>query len=222
MNYATQELIDALKAARAAKGLSQRALSERTGVPQSHISKIETGGVDIRLSSLTELARTLDLDLKLVPCKAAAAVDSVVRSIAPTSAATPAVRELNRTLDTVRSLRVVYPELSELRKLQKSLQALKNLRNVGKELKALRDIGRPIRKLKQACVNLAGARQGHAERRHATHYAASILAEQIQVLRRAAGAEEELHDQLADTTPEQPSPSRPAYRLDDDEANGHS
>ena len=57
MLYATQGIIDTLKSARTAKGLSQRALSERTGVPQSHISKIEGGGTDIRLSSLTELAR---------------------------------------------------------------------------------------------------------------------------------------------------------------------
>ena len=34
------------KAAREASGLSQRALSDLVGVPQSHISKIEKGGVD--------------------------------------------------------------------------------------------------------------------------------------------------------------------------------
>ncbi len=86
MNYATQDIIDTLKGTRTAKGLSQRALSERTGVPQSHISKIESGGTDIRLSSLTELARALDLDLRLVPRKAVPAVDSVVRSTVPTAA----------------------------------------------------------------------------------------------------------------------------------------
>ncbi len=219
MSYATQELIDALKAARAAKGLSQRALSKRTGVPQSHISKIETGGVDIRLSSLIELARTLDLDLKLVPCKAAAAVDSVVRSTAPAVAAMPAVKELNRTLDTVRNLRYVYPDLSELKKLQNSLQALKGLRNVGRELEALRDIGRPIRKLKQALEKLAGERQGRAEQQKATPYAARIPAEQLLALRRAVGTVQNLHNQLVDTIPEQPLPPRPAYRLDDDGAN---
>lgn len=43
MAYASEEIINALKKGREAKGLSQRALSARTGVPQSHISKIESG-----------------------------------------------------------------------------------------------------------------------------------------------------------------------------------
>ena len=107
MNYATQDIIDTLKGTRTAKGLSQRALSERTGVPQSHISKIESGGTDIRLSSLTELARALDLDLRLIPRKAVPAVDSVVRSTVPTAAPTPAIKELNRALDAIRNLSTV-------------------------------------------------------------------------------------------------------------------
>lgn len=82
MTYANEEIINALKSARGAKGLSQRALAARTGVPQSHISKIESGNADIRLSSLIELARALELELKLVPRKAVPAVDSVVRSTA--------------------------------------------------------------------------------------------------------------------------------------------
>jgi len=64
MSYVTEDIIRELKQAREAKGLSQRALSQRTHVPQSHISKIESGGTDIRLSSLIELARALDLELK--------------------------------------------------------------------------------------------------------------------------------------------------------------
>jgi transcriptional regulator with XRE-family HTH domain len=79
------ELIDqiatSLKAARKAKGLSQRALSERAGVPQSHISRIENGGVDLRVSSLVELTRALDLEVTLVPRKAVPAVKSIVRSV---------------------------------------------------------------------------------------------------------------------------------------------
>ena len=80
MTYATEDIIYALKSTREAKGLSQRALSARTGVPQSHISKIESGGADIRLSSLIEIARALDLDLRLIPRKAVPAVDHIVRS----------------------------------------------------------------------------------------------------------------------------------------------
>jgi transcriptional regulator with XRE-family HTH domain len=78
-------IIEALKAARTRKGLSQRALSQLVGMPQSHISKIEAGQVDLQLSSLTELGRVLELELRLVPRKAVPAVDSVVRSVAPST-----------------------------------------------------------------------------------------------------------------------------------------
>jgi len=37
------------------------------GQPQSHISAIETGKVDPRLSSIVEIARQLDHELVLVP-----------------------------------------------------------------------------------------------------------------------------------------------------------
>lgn len=79
------KIIEALKEARVQKALSQRALSQRIGMPQSHISKIESGQVDLQLSSLTELARVLELELRLVPRRAVPAVDSIVRSVAPSS-----------------------------------------------------------------------------------------------------------------------------------------
>ena len=74
------EIAKTLKSAREAKGLSQHALARIAGVPQSHISKIEAAGVDLRTSSLTVLARALDLELTLVPRKSVPAVDSIVRS----------------------------------------------------------------------------------------------------------------------------------------------
>jgi transcriptional regulator with XRE-family HTH domain len=74
------EISRTLKAAREAKGLSQRALAKMAGVPQSHISKIENTGVDLRISSLAEIARALDLELTLVPRKTVPAVKSIVRS----------------------------------------------------------------------------------------------------------------------------------------------
>ncbi|SDG97374.1 helix-turn-helix domain-containing protein [Pelagibacterium luteolum] len=80
---AGHDIPEALKEARARKGLSQRALGELTGLPQSHISKIESGAVDLQLSSLVQLARVLDLEVRLVPRKAVPAVDSVVRTTTP-------------------------------------------------------------------------------------------------------------------------------------------
>lgn len=55
-----------LKKAREKKGLSQRVLSEKTGLTQSQISQIENGKVDLQLSSFIELARSLDLEPMLI------------------------------------------------------------------------------------------------------------------------------------------------------------
>ena len=75
------EIIEAIKEARTSKGISQRALSNLTGVTQAHISNIENGGVDIQLSSLTQIARALDLEVKLVPRKSLPAVDTIIQSV---------------------------------------------------------------------------------------------------------------------------------------------
>ena len=80
MSYAIEYIASALRKAREAKGLSQRELGKKAGVPQGHISKIENGAVDLRLSSLVALARTLDLELALAPRKVVPALKSLARS----------------------------------------------------------------------------------------------------------------------------------------------
>ena len=85
MSFAIRHLTRALKAARKDKGLSQRDLCAKTGIPQSHISKIESGAVDLRLSSLIEFARMLDLEVTLVPRKLVPAVQSLIRGAAGVS-----------------------------------------------------------------------------------------------------------------------------------------
>ncbi len=80
MNYSTEHIVRALKKAREEKGLSQRELGRKAGVPQGHISKIENCAVDLRVSSLIALARALDLELTLVSRKSLPAVKSLVRS----------------------------------------------------------------------------------------------------------------------------------------------
>ena len=82
MSYEIEHIARALRKAREAKGLSQRELGKKAGVPQGHISKIENGTVDLRLSSLVALARTLDLELALVPRKVVPALKSLARGSA--------------------------------------------------------------------------------------------------------------------------------------------
>ncbi len=56
-----------LRDARRDRHLSQKSLGTRIGLPQSHVSAIETGKVDPRLSSIIEMARQLDQEVMLVP-----------------------------------------------------------------------------------------------------------------------------------------------------------
>ncbi|MCL2449291.1 MAG: helix-turn-helix domain-containing protein, partial [Polyangiaceae bacterium] len=71
-------LAEQLKAARLACKLSQKAVGERLGLPQSHVSAIENGKVDPRLSSVVELARVLDLEPMLIPRAHVLAVRALV------------------------------------------------------------------------------------------------------------------------------------------------
>ncbi|MCE2597098.1 helix-turn-helix transcriptional regulator [Motilimonas cestriensis] len=80
MSYVTEQIIESLREARIQKGLSQRELSAISGVPQSHISKIESGNVDLRVSSLITLSRVLDLELFVAPKKYVPAIKSIIRS----------------------------------------------------------------------------------------------------------------------------------------------
>lgn len=81
VSYINDQILESLREARSRKGLSQRELSARSGVPQSHISKIESGGVDLRVSSLIALARALDLELFVAPKKSVPAIKSIIRSV---------------------------------------------------------------------------------------------------------------------------------------------
>src|SRR6202007_398657 len=74
-----QYLAAGIRSARQAKGFTQRELGQRVGLPQSHISKIETGAVDLTLSRLAEIARALELEIKLVPRSVLPAVEAVIR-----------------------------------------------------------------------------------------------------------------------------------------------
>lgn len=80
MNYSLEQILKDLREARSRKGFSQRELSARSGVPQSHISRIESGDVDLRVSSLIALARVLDLELFVAPKKSVLAIKSIIRS----------------------------------------------------------------------------------------------------------------------------------------------
>lgn len=69
----------ALKQARVARRWSQRELGSRLGLPQMHISGIESGKIVPRYDTLLELVRILDRDLLMVPRALVPAVQSLIR-----------------------------------------------------------------------------------------------------------------------------------------------
>ena len=69
----------ALKKARKAKKLSQQEAARRIGITQSHLSKIEKGTIDPRLSTFNQLALVLDLEPVLVPRVYNLAVKTMIR-----------------------------------------------------------------------------------------------------------------------------------------------
>ncbi len=73
------KIIEALQQARKAKNISQDALSRVLGLPQSHLSKIESGKTDPRLSSVEALAHALEMEVVLVPKRYIPAIRAITQ-----------------------------------------------------------------------------------------------------------------------------------------------
>ncbi len=143
MSYATEQIASTLRAAREAKGLSQRELSAKSGLPQGHISKIENGAVDLRVSSLVALARVLDLELTLVPRKSVSAVQSIVRSSAQSTppdgeTARQTRKELARLQNAISHLPTELLPKNELEQLQHQARELLQFRLFRSDIEAIR------------------------------------------------------------------------------------
>ena len=200
MSYEIEELAKALKTARISKNLTQRALSQRAGVPQAHISRIERGAVDLRLSSLIAVARVLDLEVALVPRNVLPAVQSVVRSSELTAAARPAspvVKELQRLRQIVGAMSELKQGATEFAQLDRQIRELQRFPLTNEHLVALktatgtlqhyRSDGKGTETIHQVLLNLQGLRNAIA------HQAESTTV---------------------------PTAARPAYTLDDEPDNG--
>lgn len=198
MSYVIEHIARTIKAAREAKGLSQRALSEKAGVPQSHISRIESGAVDLRVSSLVELGRVLDLELMLVPRKATSAVQSIVRSSAESApsdddTSRQALKELKRLQDSIAGLSQLYPAVTELAQLQRQVRELQHFRIPRYDQEAIRDAFKAVKSFKDTTAGLKAISDAYA---------------QLRTVRNA------LAHGIADST--ETESVRPAYSLDED------
>lgn len=68
-----------LRAARKARGWSQAELGRHVGLPQMHISGIESGKIVPRFDTLLDLTRTLGYDLLMIPRALVPAVQAMRR-----------------------------------------------------------------------------------------------------------------------------------------------
>jgi len=159
MSYSLEEIAGTLKSARQKKQLSQRELSEKVGLPQSHISKIENARVDLKLSSLNELARALELELVLVPKKVLPAVQSLTRTArdsdhivkARSSAETRAFRRLQRSAEQLQKLQ---PNLKALRQIERNAEQLRRLQLPSTSFEQIRQAATQLEKFQKTWKDL--------------------------------------------------------------------
>jgi transcriptional regulator with XRE-family HTH domain len=117
-----------LKNAREARGLTQRALAERVGIPQSHLSRIEQGRVDLQLSTLQQLARALDLEWVLVPRQSLPPIDALTnRTVDPNPEGSSERRQLELLHSKACMLSKRFPGIPILKRLVHTLTALRSL-----------------------------------------------------------------------------------------------
>ena len=199
MTYVIEHISRTLKSAREARGLSQRALGARAGMPQSHISKIEKGAVDLRVSSLVELARVLDLEVELVARTALPAVHAMVgrrdESAPAAGSSRRALRELTQIQDIAARASRVRPTVIELARIQRQVRELRHFPLTGDRLDTIRNAAAAVKAYHE---NTAG----------------------LEALRDALAQLRDLRIALAHALPassDDAEMARPAYSLDDDD-----
>jgi len=169
MAYTTKQMARNLKAAREAKGLTQRALADLAGMPQSHISKIENGTVDLRLSSLVEIARALGLEVTLVPRKTLQAIQSIVRSstrpidvnaFQKIKGIEKEYQSLLRNLDAAQQ---INPMAKEIAQMQRQVKDLLQLQIPSLETDVIRDVNKAVRAFNEHRVGIEELRKALAD-----------------------------------------------------------
>jgi transcriptional regulator with XRE-family HTH domain len=130
MSYDSEELVHSLQSQRTKARLSQRALANRTGLTQGHISQMEAGRLEPGLSSFLRIARALDLEVVLVPRKFLPAVEGIIRQttedrLSPEEGRA-ALHEIARGERLVIKLKHLYGSSSDLDRIADSLRYFKH------------------------------------------------------------------------------------------------
>jgi transcriptional regulator with XRE-family HTH domain len=195
MAYQSESLIAQAREIREASGVSQRALSERAGLTQSHISQIESGKMEPGLSSFIDMTRALDLELMLVPKKLVPGVLGLVKAQATPDmhihAGQPNDKRFARAKRLVKKMKHLYGSSADLDRIEDALRFLRRVNLSEQEMQLVREL---IARL---------------ERYQASEQAAPIVRDIAQNLQR-------LRNSVAHAAPSEP---RPAYSLDGGDAD---
>ena len=142
MSYKTEHITQQIRAAREARHMSQRELSARSGLTQSHISQIERGTMEPGLASLVDVARALDLEIVLAPKKLMPAIGNILDSASAMSATlTSEQRTLVGRIDRwLTEGRDRFAITSDADSLKDSLALLRHLPLSADELEKFRDL----------------------------------------------------------------------------------
>ena len=201
MSARVKEIAASVREARRAKVLTQKELGQRVGLPQSHISKIEKGAVDLKLSSLVEIARALDLELKLVPRNALPAVEGAMRAHGTTVETSRAVSLLDEQARIADRIKADFPDLSQVEGFQNAIRSISRLQFDAAQLKALDEALRPAKRLK-TIIEVQGGAVALAKR-----------------LEKATSALRHFRNiQVRHTPLVEAARQRPAHRLEEDDA----
>lgn len=194
-----KDIAASLREARVDKSFTQQEVGQRVGLPQSHISKIEKGYVDLKLSSLAELARALDLELKLVPRKALPAVEGILRAQGAAGEVRRVLARLHDQAKLAQRIKARFPDLAQADAYQRAIRNIPSLNFDAATLKALEEALKPAQRLKK----LWDAQGGVA-----------LLAKRLEAATQSLRAFQNLqvHTPFVETQRQ-----LPAYRLEDDD-----
>jgi transcriptional regulator with XRE-family HTH domain len=194
-----RDIAASVKAARLAKSLTQQELGRRVGLPQSHISRIEKGDVDLQFSSLAQIARSLDLEVKLVPRKSLPAIEAAVRVHGAILETSRAVATLNKQAQLAQDIKTRFPDLAEADAFQDAIRNIRSLNFDAAALKALDEALKPTARLRKLLGEDAGS---------------AALAKRLEA---ATAALRQFRNAQAHTPLVESQRQLPAYRLENDD-----
>lgn len=201
-------IADAIKTARIEKALTQRDLSAKVGIPQAHLSKIENGEVDLRLSSVIEIARALGHEIVFVPRALLPAIQSLERGAAKSRHPVDeefAVLGLTRLQHEAQRLAARLLEAKEFQKLLTTIRDIRHFKLDPHFAGRIEEIVEQIRPALRALLATQQDVKNWGESPHAR--------KQLQQIAKGVAALQQIRNALAHGAVEPTRDSVPAYQL---------